>query len=82
MPIVTSIDPPEHPLNYDVSPIQDQLRGYNACFFCLGKSSIRMGEEEYTRLSYALTMYMAGILSRLNSDMTFCYISGAGTDST
>jgi hypothetical protein len=67
---------------YDLSPAAEQMRGYNACFFCLGVSSVGMNEEEYYSLTYTLTMHMAEILSKLNSDMTFCYISGSGTDSS
>ena len=62
--------------------IESQLTGYNACFFCLGVSSIGMKEPEYTKISYTLTMNVAQTLSRLNPEMTFCYVSGAGTDST
>ncbi|MGA9118474.1 MAG: epimerase [Bacteroidota bacterium] len=67
---------------YDFSPISDELKGYNACFFCLGVSSVGMKEEEYHHISYDLTMAAASVLSRENSAMTFCYVSGAGTDST
>lgn len=67
---------------FNFSPIENQLTGYNACFFCLGVSSVGMKEPEYYRLTYDLTMHAAQTLSRLNSDMTFCYVSGAGTDST
>lgn len=67
---------------YDLAPITDQLKDYNACFFCLGVSSVGMKEQEYFSLTYTLTMHMAEILSKLNNDMTFCYISGAGTDSS
>jgi uncharacterized protein YbjT (DUF2867 family) len=67
---------------YDLSAIENQLSGYNACFFCLGVSSIGMKEPEYRRLTYDLTMNVAQTLSRLNKAMTFCYISGASTDST
>lgn len=67
---------------YDYSAIEKELSGYNACFFCLGVSSIGMSEKAYTRVSYDLTMEAAKTLSRLNPDMTFCYVSGAGTDST
>ncbi len=67
---------------FDLSPIENQLSGYNACFFCLGVSSIGMKEPEYYRLTYTLTLHVAGTLSRLNPDMDFCYISGAGTDSS
>jgi len=67
---------------FDFSSIESQLIGYNACYFCLGVSSVGMKEPEYTKLTYTLTMHVAETLSRLNRDMTFCYISGAGTDST
>ncbi len=67
---------------FNLSPIAGKLKGYNACFFCLGVSSVGMKEEEYYSLTYTLTLHVAEILSGLNPDMTFCYISGAGTDST
>ncbi|MFC5528714.1 NAD-dependent epimerase/dehydratase family protein [Cohnella yongneupensis] len=67
---------------HDLSAIEDQLVGYNACYFCLGVSSIGMKEEQYRKVTYDLTMHVAQTLSRLNSDMVFCYVTGAGTDST
>ncbi len=67
---------------HDLSPIEPQLSGYNACYFCLGVSSMGMKEEQYRHLTYDLTMHVAQTLVRLNPDMTFCYISGAGTDGT
>jgi hypothetical protein len=67
---------------YDLAPIADQLKGYNACFFCIGVSSVGLKEEEYYSHTYTLTMNCAELLARQNPDMTFCYISGAGTDST
>ncbi len=67
---------------FNYSAIEEQLRGFNACYFCLGVSSVGMSEKDYTRISYDLTMSAATILSRLNPGMTFCYVSGTGTDST
>lgn len=67
---------------YDLSGIRNQLAGYNACYFCLGVSSVGRKEEEYTRLTYDLTMHVAGLLSALNPEMVFCYVTGSGTDST
>jgi uncharacterized protein YbjT (DUF2867 family) len=54
----------------------------DACFFCLGVSSIGMKEDEYTRLTYDLTLAAARALVAASSSMTFCYVSGTGTDST
>jgi len=67
---------------FDYATIEEHLRGFNACFFCLGVSSMGINEKEYTRITYDLTMHTATTLSRLNPDMTFCYVSGTGTDST
>ncbi len=67
---------------FDLSAVENQLNSYDACFFCLGVSSVGMKEEEYTKLTYTLTMNFAQTLARLNNAMTFCYISGTSTDST
>jgi uncharacterized protein YbjT (DUF2867 family) len=67
---------------YDLSAIRDQLTGYDACFFCLGVSSVGMKEAAFYKPTYTLTMLFATTLSKTNPGMTFCYISGAGTDST
>jgi uncharacterized protein YbjT (DUF2867 family) len=67
---------------YDYSTIENHLKGYDACFFCLGVSSVGMSEDDYRRVTYDLTMKAATTLSKLNPEMTFCFISGTGTDST
>ncbi len=67
---------------FDLSPIENQLSGYNACFFCLGVSSVNKKEQEYFSLTHTLTVGIAQKLIQLNPDMTFCYISSAGADST
>jgi len=66
----------------DISSLSDRLTGYNACYFCLGVTSLGKNEAEYTKLTYTLTMNFATTLAALNPEMTFCYISGAGTDSS
>ena len=66
----------------DLSSIEEQLISYNACYFCAGVSSIGKKEDEYKRITYDLTMNFANTLIKLNPDMTFCYVSGVGTDST
>ena len=67
---------------FDLSPIENHLAGYNACYFCAGVSSIGKKEEEYKRITYGLTINFAKTLLKLNPEMTFCYVSGVGTDST
>lgn len=67
---------------FDLSAVAGQLTGYNACFFCLGVSSVGMKEPDFYKLTHTLTLHMATLLSQRNPDMTFCYVSGVGTDST
>lgn len=64
---------------YDLTSIENELKGYDACFFCLGTTSLGLKEEAYYKISYTLTMNFANTLCKLNSGMTFCYVSGAGT---
>ncbi len=67
---------------FDFSSIAGQLGGYDACFFCLGVSSIGLKHDAYYKLTYTLALHVAKTLIKLNSSMTFCYVSGAGTDSS
>jgi hypothetical protein len=67
---------------FNLAPIERQLTGFNACFFCLGVSSVGMSKEEYKHITYDLTLNMAQLLAKLNPEMTFCYVTGAGTDSS
>ena len=66
----------------DFSAIESQLAGYDACFFCLGVTSVGMSEERYRHLTYDITMAAAKTLSKLNPGMVFIYVTGRGTDST
>jgi uncharacterized protein YbjT (DUF2867 family) len=66
----------------DFSTILSQLAGYDACFFCLGVSSVGMSEERYRHLTYDITLAAATTLSKLNPGMVFVYVTGQGTDST
>jgi len=66
----------------DYSAIESQLAGYDACFFCLGVSSIGMDEERYRHLTYDITLAAATTLAKLNPGMVFIYVTGQGADST
>jgi uncharacterized protein YbjT (DUF2867 family) len=67
---------------FDFSGIESELAGFDACFFCLGVSSVGMSEQRYRRLTYDLTLAAASTLSKLNPGMVFIYVTGQGTDST
>jgi uncharacterized protein YbjT (DUF2867 family) len=66
----------------DYSAIESELTGHDACFFCLGVSSVGMSEERYRHLTYDITLAAASTLAKLNPRMVFVYVTGRGTDST
>jgi uncharacterized protein YbjT (DUF2867 family) len=67
---------------FDFSAVENELAGYDACFFCLGVSSAGMTEADYRRVTYDITLAAARTLAHLNPNMTFIYVSGTGTDSS
>jgi nucleoside-diphosphate-sugar epimerase len=67
---------------FNLAPIESQLTGYDACFFCLGVSSVGMSIEEYKHVTYDLTVGVGQLLAKHNPEMTFCYVTGMGTDSS
>jgi len=67
---------------FDFSKIENDLTGFNACFFCLGISSAGMSEAEYKRITYDITIAAAQTLLKMNPNLTFIFVSGLGTDST
>ena len=66
----------------DFSSLAAEMSGADACLFCLGVSSAGMSEESYRRVTHDITLAAAGTLVKLNPNMTFVFISGAGTDSS
>ncbi|MEU8318704.1 NAD(P)H-binding protein [Nonomuraea sp. NPDC048881] len=64
----------------DLSAVEGELAGYDACFFCLGVSAAGMSEQEYRRITYDYTLAAGTTLARLSPSSTFVYVSGAGTD--
>jgi uncharacterized protein YbjT (DUF2867 family) len=66
----------------DWSTVSNKISGYNTCLFCLGTTSLGKKEEEYKKVTYDLTLQAARSLVSQNPGMVFCYISGAGTDSS
>ena len=67
---------------FDFTNLKEEFKEYNACFFCLGVSSLGMSENDYRRITYDLTLKAAQTMSESNPDMVFCYVSGTGTDSS
>ena len=66
----------------DFEPLSAELTGYDACFYCLGVSSAGMKEADYTRVTHDYTLAAATVLARQNPQMTFVFVSGAGTDAS
>ena len=68
---------------FDFGAIQAAFTGADACFFCLGVSSVGMREADYYHLTYDLTLAAASAIAAVTGGrVTFCYVSGEGTDST
>ncbi|MFF2887497.1 NAD-dependent epimerase/dehydratase family protein [Paenibacillus sp. NPDC057967] len=65
-----------------LEPRAGEFASYDACFYCLGISSVGKNEADYTRVTYDLTLHVARILSEQNPEMVFCYVTGEGTDSS
>jgi uncharacterized protein YbjT (DUF2867 family) len=66
----------------DLSAIEGELAGYDACFFALGVTSVGMTEEAYRKVTYDITAAFAAALARQSPASTFVFVSGAGTDAT
>jgi len=66
----------------ELNKFAEAIKGYDACFFCAGISSIGMKEDKYTRITYDTTMAFAKALLAVNSNMVFTYVSGSQTDSS
>lgn len=66
----------------DFSGIESDLAGYNAAFLCMGITSFRVSEEKYSHITHDMTLALAEPLSRINPEMSLCYVSGLGTDSS
>lgn len=66
----------------DITPIATQLQDYDACFYCLGVSSVGMAEADYRRISIDMPLALATVLAQVNPGMTFIYVSGANTDAS
>jgi hypothetical protein len=67
---------------YNLESIKHELKGYHACFYCLGISSVGMKEDEYATITFDITKHFADIMYEQSPNANFIYVSGAGTDST
>jgi uncharacterized protein YbjT (DUF2867 family) len=67
---------------FDYGSIKSAFVGRDACFFCLGVSSAGMKESDYRHQTFDLTLAAAKTIVALSPQLTFCYVSGAGTDSS
>jgi uncharacterized protein YbjT (DUF2867 family) len=62
--------------------IRAEFAGADACFFCLGVTSLGMKEADYRRITHDVTLAAANVLLAESPQLTFIYVSGDGTDST
>ncbi|PWR05232.1 epimerase [Micromonospora acroterricola] len=66
----------------ELDAVRADLTGVDACFYCLGVSSLGLDEAAYTRISYDYPLAAARLLAEVSPSVTFVYVSGVGTDST
>jgi len=66
----------------DLSSIEKDLAGYDACFYSVGSTSSGKTEDEYRRITYDLTMVAARAVLARNPNLVMVFVSGAGTDAT
>lgn len=67
---------------FNYGSLAPHFKDRDACFFCLGVSSAGMDEPKYRRLTHDLTLAAAQAMAAVNKQLTFCYVSGQGTDSS
>jgi len=67
---------------FDYDALASEFAACDACFFCLGVSSLGMSEADYTHLTYDLALAAARAMAAANPQMVFCFVSGVGTDSS
>lgn len=67
---------------FDLTAIENELAGYDACFFCLGTTAVGKTKAEYSKITHDLTLHFANTVLKYNDKLTFCYVSGAGTSSS
>ncbi|MFL5481712.1 MAG: NAD(P)H-binding protein [Gemmatimonadaceae bacterium] len=67
---------------FDYRDLSRELEEVDACFFCLGVSSVGMSERDYHHQTYELTMSAATAVAAAHPNATFCYVTGEGTDSS
>ena len=66
----------------DLSAVERELTGFDACFYCVGVTSAGLDQATYSRLTFDLTLAVARTLARLNPGLVLLYVSGMGADSS
>jgi uncharacterized protein YbjT (DUF2867 family) len=66
----------------NLASVSHLLADRDACFFCLGVTSVGLSEQEYSSLTHDLTLTVARTMYAAAPNSVFVYISGAGADSS
>lgn len=67
---------------FKLEKFTESIKGYDACFFCAGISSVGMKEDKFTYITYDTTLAFAKVMLATNNNMVFIYVSGSHTDSS
>lgn len=67
---------------FALDAVADRLRGYDACFYCAGISSVGVNETDFTKATYDTVMAFTEAAVAASPGITTIYVSGARTDGT
>jgi hypothetical protein len=65
-----------------ITPGSEKLKGYDACFFCMGATLTTPSEAKFRKINYDITLHLANIIHAQNPKLSLCYVSGMGIDGT
>lgn len=66
----------------ELEKYKTELQSYDGCLFCAGVSSIGETEATFTKKTFDFVLPFGKLLSEINPQLTFIYVSGSGTDSS
>ncbi len=66
----------------DFSTIEDQLKNIDIVYYCLGVYTGQVSSNEFKEITVHYTQSFAKTIQQLNPNCSFCFLSGAGADSS
>ncbi len=67
-------------LNY--SKVEEHFKQQDICFYCIGVYTGQVPTDEFNKITIDFTKVFGEVLKRNSPSAVFCFLSGAGADST